>query len=983
VITPRATRLVRTADPGGFRAALVSLACDGSVTPHSSAVTDPLAARDRMVIVPTRAAAAHLLRSIENSRLGAGGAIALPEFVTPSELPQRFAERLPTMASPVHAARREVLLGVACRTAVAAGAAPPFRLRPGLIAEILRFYDTLRRHRRDVETFTRLALGMLEPGAEIDRGAERLVTQTRFLSAAFREFEARSAALGWVDEHLMRRAAVDTAAPRPWRHVIVAVGDRSRDQHGLFAADWDLLARVPGLEQLDVVVTDMALAGAFHERVHDLLPGIEEMRIDAAAPDRPRLRVPAGVETVAWVARDREEEVATFARWARDAVRDGEIGALDEMALVVRQPLPYVYLAREVLRSAGVPCQTFDALPLAGEPYAAALDLVFAIVSGNFARVPSIALLRSPHFRFLLDGDTVMPAAIAALDRGLSDAGYLGDVATLEPALTRATESAQPAGRLLLAIAGELAPLRTSASVASHLDRLIAFLAVHENLPGPDDPLRTRQLRARAAVLGILGSLRDAYRELDDSDGEFDAVAALVRRWIEAHTFSPRTGDAGVHLVDAESARFGDFTCVQLAGLVDGEWPERPRRNVFYSPAILRELGWPAESERLDGTRAAFADLLVLPARAVAVSTFSLEDDAVVAASTLLDEAAGAGLDHIVAPDKRWRIFDHEALGMDPVHVAALSDDTKAAAQHRLEMADADPARYRGLALPPEGGSHGEPRAYSLSAVERYQDCPFKFFAQDVLRLEETPEDETSLSPRARGRFIHEVFQCFFAVWTGTVTPDRFDEARALFERVATELLARLPESDAALERTRLLGSAISTGIVDVVLGLEAARPVTVAERWLEYRLEGEFTLGGSDGRAVALKGVADRIDLLDGNRLRIIDYKSGYAPNAKRALQVPIYALCAQERLSERDGSPWQVDEASYIAFTGKRSLVSVVRADASDRAAPLAAARSRLLDVLDGVGRGEFPVKPHDPMMCSYCAFASVCRKDYVGDE
>ncbi len=79
----------------------------------------------------------------------------------------------------------------------------------------------------------------------------------------------------------------------------------------------------------------------------------------------------------AHVARDREEEVAGFVRRVKRAV--SRAGAeLERMALVVQQPLPYVYVARDIFRSAGDPCQMFDALPLAAEPYAAALDLVFA-----------------------------------------------------------------------------------------------------------------------------------------------------------------------------------------------------------------------------------------------------------------------------------------------------------------------------------------------------------------------------------------------------------------------------------------------------------------------------------------------------------------------------------------------------------------------------------------------------------------------------
>jgi RecB family exonuclease len=133
----------------------------------------------------------------------------------------------------------------------------------------------------------------------------------------------------------------------------------------------------------------------------------------------------------------------------------------------------------------------------------------------------------------------------------------------------------------------------------------------------------------------------------------------------------------------------------------------------------------------------------------------------------------------------------------------------------------------------------------------------------------------------------------------------------------------------------------------------------------------------------VPLKGVADRVDLLEGRRLRVIDYKSGYPPNPRRALQVPIYALCAQERAGAMDGSRWSVDEAAYVAFSGKRTLVPVIKPGAGDPDAVLAAARDRLFGLVQGIERGEYPPRPHEPRLCTYCAYPSVCRKDYVGDE
>ena len=985
MITPRATRLIRVPDLRAFRDAIAALACAGG----------PLDARDRLVVVPTRAAAAHLTRAIEDRVLPSRGATLLPDLVTRDQLYERFAARLPLRPRFLNPFEREALLGVACRTAEQQGAPAPFTLRPGLVAEILHFYDDLRRHENDVDAFEARALRVLEPGAEIDRGAERLVRQTRFLVAAFRAFEAGCAQAGAVDEHRLRELLLESAAPRPWRQVIVTVRDRASDPYGLWNCDFDLLARMPGLGAVDLVITESCLAGAVHERLYRLFPGIDEHRwLPDVAPERPPadslqpLLVVPPQAGVAHVSRDREEEVATFARRVRRVVRQPGAPALDRIALVVRHPLPYVYLGREVLRAAGVPCQMFDALPLAAEPYAAALDLVFSCVSANFARTPLVSMLQSPHLRFDADGRPLTARDVHGLDRALSEAGYLGEVSALEAAVARwrgaegnGNARVHAAGEAALGAVRELLPLRSGAPVAAHLSTLLQFLLRHDAVPGPDDPLRARQLRARAAILAALRAIRDAHVAYDHRPAEFEHVAAMVRRWIEGQTFAPRAGDEGVHMADAESARYGDFDQVQLAGLIETEWPDRPRRSIFYSPALLHDLGWAPDKERLDGARNAFVDLLRLPARRVVVSTFTLEDDAIVSPSSLLDEIDAAGLDAVEdAVEADPRVFEWEALGFDPPVLHRLDDAAGAWARHRLAAPPPD-ARHRGATA-----GHDAP-AFSVSALERYQDCPFKFFAADVLRLEEVPEDEPALSPRARGRFIHEVFQRFFEAWDQagdrTITAERLDEARSLFTTVAEPLLARLPDADASLERTRLFGSAIAVGIVDVVLGIEAARPVPVVERLLEHRLDGEFALGGTDGRRASLRGVADRIDLLEGRRLRVVDYKSGHAPNPKRALQVAIYALSAAERLSARDGRNWVVDEAAYVAFAGKRSLVPVVKAGAPDPDASLKAARARLFDLLDAVARGEFPPRPHDPMICSYCAYASVCRKDYVGDE
>jgi RecB family exonuclease len=990
VITPRATRLVRAADLQTFRDAAAALACEGGATD----------ARSRLVIVPTRAAGAHLIRSLEDRLTALRPVVVLPDLATRDELAERLAARLDDPPTTPTAAEREVLMASACRDARDAGAEPPFALRPGLVAEILQFYDELYRHQTDVDRFERLALGVLEPGAADDRGAERLVRQTRFLAAAFRAFEARTAGIG-PDEHRLRALLTTHPARRPYLHVVLTVGDRAFAPEGLYPADWDLLARLPGLGRLDVVMTDAVLAGGQHERLHRMLPGLEEVRWESSRPAPPPLlivppespaataprpsRDPSGAAAMkAHAVRDREEEIAVFARRVRDLVRRGDLASTDRAALVVRHPLPYVYLAREVLRSAGMACQLFDALPLAAEPYAAALDLVMTLVASGFARRPAVELLGSPHFRFASADGRLTARDVAALDRALAAAGYLGDQDMLGRLVERwqapsdaALPSAHRAGCVLREVTRALSPLRARAPAASHLRCLRAFLDRYAAVPGPDGLLRARQLRARGAILATLDELADAFARFDPTPADVEQVWAMVRRRIEAQTFRPRAGDSGVHVVDAASAPFGEFDMAQLAGLVDGEWPEQPRRNVFYAPGVLRALGWPAETDRLDGARSAFRDLLRLPAARIVVTTFTLEADTLVAPSPLLDDVDRAGLVVMEEAVPARRVFEHEALGFDPLEVAPLPAAAREWAELRLGLPPARSAAYRGATA-----GH-RPRAHAVSSLERYRDCPFKYFAADVLGLEEPLDDEVTLSPRARGRFVHEVFKRFYEEWAvrggGAIPPEGADDARRLFVEVAEPLLARLPEADRLVERARLLGSAVSVGAVDIVLGVEAARPLGVRERRLEVRFEGEFTLGDPAGRRVPLVGVADRVDLVDGGRLRVLDYKTGQPPSAQRALQVPIYALCARERL-QADGGAWEVEEAAYVAFKGRRWLVPVVRAGDPGSGEALASARARLFEAVDRIAAGEFPPRPHDVSLCASCAFPSICRKDYA---
>ena len=149
---------------------------------------------------------------------------------------------------------------------------------------------------------------------------------------------------------------------------------------------------------------------------------------------------------------------------------------------------------------------------------------------------------------------------------------------------------------------------------------VLAFIGAHERLALVDD----RHLRARAAILSALEMLRDAHAAFDDGPLSSAELANGVRRWIEGQTFSPRTGAAGVLLLDARAAAYADVDELRLVGLIEGDWPERAGRSIFYPQSLLSQLGWASDQARLAGARAQFFDLLRLPRRRVSLSTFRI-----------------------------------------------------------------------------------------------------------------------------------------------------------------------------------------------------------------------------------------------------------------------------------------------------------------------------------------------------------------------
>lgn len=954
MITPRRIALRRAADLAGYRARLIELV----------RTLDVDRAFDTFVLVPTVAAAGQLQRTIRE-RLGP--ATPLPLIGTRADLYRVLVERLPSAPRMLTAFEREAMLAAGAREAEEAGAPPPFHVRPALVAEMLALYDHVRRVGRTVDDFDRLLTGELEPAAESDRGAAQLLEQTRFLAFAFRAYEARVQDGGAADEHSVRAQLTSTPSSSPVRRLVVAIADRPFDADGYWPADVTLMTTVPGLEQVEILSTNDLLDAGYLERLRLAFVEIDEADDVAAASALPALHVP-DASSVSYAYRDREDELEGVARRLAGGARP-----LDRTGLIVARPLPYLYLARGVFAGADLAYQALDTLPLDAEPYAAAVDLVLECAAANFTRRAVTAMLRSPHFRFVADGLEVDRESVRRLDANLAEQRFLGGAERLQALVETWTGGERPAARAAVEAATQLSPLLESRPMIEQVERLRWFLDAH------DRPHTDRRARARAAIDAALDGMGASYRRHDPAaEGTVTELSAALRRWLGTQTFADDTGDSGVRILDAQAARFADLDDVQIMGAVEGEWPERARRNVFYPRGLIAQLE-PArperiavddEREQMRWSRAAFRDLIGLARHSVRISTFSLESESVVEPSSLLEDVPSFGLRTVLEAEDRTRaVFAYEALAREPRNTDSPWARVRAGGAAR------NPRRFEG-----EAGEWVLPRV-SVSRLERYMKCPFQFYVSNVLQIQEEPKDATSRSPLERGRFLHELFETFFHEWQARgrsrITAALMAEARTLFEDIAGPALKSLPAAEAALERARLFGSAVGSGIVDRVFAMEAERGSGIRERLMEYELDGVYAFIGEDGspRDVRLRAKIDRIDILDDGTFRLIDYKTKYVPDRREALQLPIYSACVRTSLTRQHGRDIPASEAMYLSFEGPRAVVPLEERG-KDFDELTAAAAHRLVAALDNIAAGHYPAKPETRNLCTMCAFTAVCR-------
>jgi RecB family exonuclease len=249
-----------------------------------------------------------------------------------------------------------------------------------------------------------------------------------------------------------------------------------------------------------------------------------------------------------------------------------------------------------------------------------------------------------------------------------------------------------------------------------------------------------------------------------------------------------------------------------------------------------------------------------------------------------------------------------------------------------------DPALVAAIAA-----DFGEEHEFSVNQLETYLSCPFNFYVNRILHLEESEAPDTAVGPLIRGGIMHTVLQEFHQHFAGLHIRDvglsKADEVMAALVEATFE---NQDWTDCAAPRGAVLAEKLHMqSRMKRYLRIEYAQEKE--QGWKPLHFEVGFgraakaeEIAPSNPRPFSMQresgpvrftGIIDRIDR-DGSAARLIDYKSGGVPGSGDItrgdnIQLSVYAEAVEQHLIP--GS--QCTEARYLSVgkTDRREALGI----------------------------------------------------------
>lgn len=538
---------------------------------------------------------------------------------------------------------------------------------------------------------------------------------------------------------------------------------------------------------------------------------------------------------------------------------------------------------------------------------------------------------------------------------------------------------------------------RSQTGWVAWLEALLAELGFYEQLSGERDLEAWRTLGETLGAL-VLSEQVLGEREVDYVRFLSDLVGAVQG----AHIDEPREArNNAVWISGLHHAAASRFQAVALLGFSEGLFPVVEHPDPFLDEATRADLGLDPQLGREQAStfyqafsRAERHLLLTRPYLAdhgeswdpspywaAAVSLFTKQAVQKVSPNTARRQAEAASPEELLF----WAIQQND-LDYKNVEqlMSAWQDLRRARTVLAARRAKQPGGIYEGDAeplMPILAEKFAPGHIWSASRLETYATCPHHFYVQNVLNLEPKEPPELGLDAAQIGTILHAILE---KVYQGVDSTTDLESLLAILEDSAASVFADAPRKQGF--RPSPLWAVEQAQFIEVLhKTIEAL--FEISQGWTPIRFEAKFGIHDAPaleldvgGEAVRLRGMVDRVDQRTDGLIRVIDYKTGGSHLSKndlisgRRLQLPIYALAAQEALglgTVVEGFYWQIRDAKPSSLK-----LSTFKTDAlKGPQGAYTVAMDHIQYNLNGIRSGQFPPVPPKGGCPSYCPAVQWC--------
>jgi ATP-dependent helicase/nuclease subunit B len=334
-----------------------------------------------------------------------------------------------------------------------------------------------------------------------------------------------------------------------------------------------------------------------------------------------------------------------------------------------------------------------------------------------------------------------------------------------------------------------------------------------------------------------------------------------------------------------------------------------------------------------------------------------------------------------------------------------------------------DQKRIENIMLPPEsqiplGTGNFKPnlnQEYSITQLETYAKCPYKYFAERILKLKPIEEPEEEIEGLELGSLIHSILYEFYTELTkkkiilSQSNEQDFHTAEDILFSIADKKINNMGFTSPLnfFEKEKILGinGNKKNSILYKFLLAEQENNDGFIPKFFEVGFgniksensnKDNLTVDISTG-SVKVRGKIDRIDInQDENSFNVIDYKlGGKKPSAAElmngiSLQLPLYMFAAKEIIKAQLQKDYTPAGAGIFSLKYKEEDFGKFLVKISDKKLPIEEGSSLAGELIKicltaiekyvhDINEGKFNLSvlsDRENIVCRFCGFRPVCR-------